>query len=304
MFLKEVQSIETVDGKKLFFTGEYYLRAFANFGMAPVRYITQAGYRQIGETVRDFTLETRSIPISIYTTQNMERSEYWRERARILDIFRPNRGAARLNQLKLTLRREDDSKRFIYCFYESGLEFQDDNEQENAFRIQTTVNLFCPNPIFYDSGAISISPSADVASELVFPITFPIIFGSSGAVYNTGNLNYEGTWRAYPVITIDGPYTTATLTLQPFNIGILLANSIGIGEQRIISLSESNFSIVDENGLDKFSDVQTANLVDFNIRPSDQLSAGETQSIEVNLLNGVDGTSAVTIDYNTAYIGI
>jgi hypothetical protein len=206
--------------------------------------------------------------------------------------------------LKLTLRREDDSKRFINCFYESGLEFQDDNESENAFRIQTTVNVFCPTPIFYDSAETVISPSAEVASELVFPITFPISFGSSGTVFKSCNLNYEGTWRSYPVITIDGPYTTATLTLQPFNIGILLANAIGIGEQRIISLSESNFSIVDENGLDKFSDVQSANLVDFNIRPSDQLATGETQSIDVNLLNGVDGTSAVTIDYNTAYIGI
>ena len=118
--LKEIQSIETIDGRKLFFTGEYFLRAFANFGIAPVTYITQRGYRQIGTTVRDFTLNPRTIPLSIFTTENTSRTDYWRERARIMDIFRPNRGINRLNKMKLTIRREDDTKRFIYCFYDSG----------------------------------------------------------------------------------------------------------------------------------------------------------------------------------------
>lgn len=302
--LSEIVSIETVDGQKLKFTGEFYLRGFANFGMAPVEYITQKGYKQIGESVRDFTLSAKSIPLSIFTSENLSRTEYWQERARIIDIFRPNRGLNNLNRLKITIRRKDNSRRYIYCFYENGLEFQDIDDDRNAFRIQTSVNLYCPTPIWYDANETSLSPSASVASELVFPITFPIQFASSGAVFATGDLAYTGTWRSYPTITIDGPYTTATLTLEPFGASILLANAIGVGEQRIISLSETGFSIVDENGLDAFGDVQSANLVDFYIRPDDQVPVGETQLIDVNLLNGSEGTSAVTIAYNTAYIGI
>ena len=302
--LMEVQSIETVDGQKLVFSGEFFLAGFANYGIAPVNYITQKGYKQVGQTVRGVNYEPRTVSLNLFTTQNKTRTEYWLERQRIFNIVRPNRGLNRLNELTLTIRREDGTKRYIKGFYAGGLELTDVDDNENAFRISTTLNIFCPNPIWYDSSTTVLSPATSQGDQLVFPATFPIRFGTSGAVYSTGDLNYEGSFRAYPTITIDGPYTTATITLNPTGEQLILLNAILTGEQRIITLGETGFTIVDGNGDDAFNDLQVANLVDFYIKPSDQFSAGETQSISTNLLNGVNGVSGVTYEYNTAYIGI
>lgn len=304
MQLLEVQKIETIDGRKLTFTGDVYLQGFVNYGMAEPNYVTQRGYVQSGETVRSFTLNPRTISINIFTKarQGATRTDYWDDRARILDIFRPNRGANRLNQLSLTIRREDGSRRKIACFYESGLEFEDVNKDANAFRVLATVTLFCPTPIWYDADIITLDVESAQATQLVFPISFPITFGVSGTQFKTGNLNYQGTWRSYPTITISGPYQSATLILN--NASIRLFNPITKGEQRIIALSESGFSITDADGNDAFNDVQRGDIVNFFIRPSDQLADGVTQEISVTLVGGVDSTSSVTITYSTAYIGL
>lgn len=302
--LMEVQSITAVDGAKITFSGEFFLAGFAGYGLPPINYVTQRGYKQTGETVRAVDYQARTIAISLFTTQNKTRTEYWAERQRIFNLVRPNRGTNRLNELTLTIRREDGSKRYIKGFYENGLELTDEDTQENAFRIQTTLNIFCPNPIWYDSDTVAITPSPSQSNQLVFPITFPIQFGATGAIFSTGTINYNGSFRTYPTITISGPYTTATITLNPTGEELILQNAISVGEQRILTLSETGFTVVNEAGVDKFNDLFLANLVDFNIKPSDQLAAGAVQSIDTNLLNGVDGTSSVTYEYNPAYIGV
>lgn len=302
--LLEVQSVATNDGKVLNFTGTPHLQGFANYGIAPVEYITQEGYKQVGETVRDFRIDSRQVPISLYINSQCTRPEYWELRTKLINIFRPNRGLNRLNELTLSIRFENGEKRQINCFYVSGLEFQDNNQSENAFNISETINLFCANPIWYDDSLTTIIPTATSSSQLVFPITFPIVFGSSGASFNTGELNYAGNFRTFPKITITGPYESANLTLQPNGEQITLSNAIGIGEQRIIELSETGVSIIDENGNSQWGDVSQGDFVQFYIRPIDQYVEGSEQSIDVNLLNGVIGTSTVVFEYRTAYIGI
>ena len=302
--LAEIVSITAYDGQKISLTGEFYLRGFANFGIAQTQYITQKGYKQIGETVRDFTLGSRTIPLSIFTIGNPSRLDYWTERSRLINLFRANRGLNRLNQLTLTIRLEDDTHYSIDGFYAGGLEFQDNNDSRNDFAIETVVNFYCPNPIWRKTTQLSISPSGGVAEELVFPITFPIQFASAGTFFNTGDLAYAGNWRSYPTITIDGPYTTLTLTIEPFGTSIFLNEAIGTSEQRILTLSETGFTIVDQNGDDAFSDLNSGNLVDFYIRPSDQIESGETQRITANLLNGSEGVSGATFAYYENYIGL
>lgn len=300
----EIQKVTTVDGKTLVFSGEFFLPAFANYGHAPVSYVQQRGYRQIGQTVRDFTLDSRTLNLQIFTVTNLSRDDYWRERARIIDVFRPNRGVNRLNKLTLTLALQNGERYKIEAFYAGGLEFQDDNESENSFSFSVGVRLFCPNPIWYAAQGTSIAGIDTGAAGLQFPITFPITFGSAGETLGTGTLNYNGTWRAYPTITLDGPYSTAIITLLPSNTQITLVNPIVTGEQRIITLSESGFTITDGAGADKFLDISSGNFVDFYLRPTDQLAAGATQQINTQFLDAVDGVTAVTYQFNEAYIGV
>lgn len=302
----ELISLTTVDGEALFFSGEFFCQAFGGFGMPPISYQTRQGYRQQGSSVVAFTLSERPIQLSIVTTTNQLRSEFWRERSRILDYLRPNRGTDGLgNELTLTVRRDDDTKRSIKCRYNGGLEFGDSDIQANDFMVNEVIRLQAFNPIWYDSAVVASAPSASVDTDLVFPITFPITFGSDGAIFITGNLTYEGTWRSYPTITIQGPYSTARLENTATGAVITLLVSIGVTEQRIITLSEEGFSIVDGLGTSKFNELgEGSNLVGMDIRPDSELATGVTQQLKATLVNGVSGQSTVTFEYFSRYIGI
>lgn len=302
----EVYSITTIDNKSLIFSGEFFLQAIGGMGMPPIDYQTRQGYRQQGSSVVAYTLKERPLQLAITTTSNIDRSEFWRERSRLLDYMRPNRGTDGLgNELTLTVRRADDTRRSIKCRYNAGLEFGEADIQVNDFMISEVVRLQAFNPIWYDSAVVENAPAASVDTDLVFPITFPIVFGSDGAIFITGDLAYEGTWRSYPTITIQGPYSTCRLENTATGAVITLLVSIGVTEQRIITLSEEGFSLVDGVGTSKFNELgEGSNLVGFDIRPDSELEDGTTQQLKATLVNGVEGQSAVTFEYFTRYIGI
>jgi len=139
---------------------------------------------------------------------------------------------------------------------------------------------------------------------LIFPITFPITFGTSDEFFTTGNITYAGTWRTYPIITITGPYTRANIQQVTMGINIALSVAITAGETRIIDLTPGAQSITDGNGDNKFSDLGAgSDLVDFAIYPDPEV-AGGIQSITAQLVGGVAGVSGASISYYERYFGL
>lgn len=305
----EVLSIATADGQKLPFAGAWIAQGFANFGAAPVNYQTQSGYKQIGSQVLDYNLTERRMTILIRAmSDDPTRPAYWSQRAEILDFFRPNRGTDG-NELTLTIGRLDENgdvvRRSIQCRYESGLEFEDFDNDVNDFIADAGINVIAHNPIWYDSSETILTPSASSSDNLVFPITFPIVFGTPGLIYDTGDLAYTGSWRAYPTMTITGPYTTCTLENLGTGASLDLLVQIGAGDSRIITLSEQRFSIVDNMGDSKFDELSlTSNLKDFFIPTSGEVIAGGAQQIQARLLGASESQSAFEFRYKTAYYGI
>lgn len=304
----EVISIETVDGQKLPLKGAWLDFGFSGFGAAPIQWQSQTGYKRNGARVIDYRLTERRFTVVIGESElNAHRYEYWEARAEILDFLRPNRGD--FNQLKLTLSRLDADglpvKRAIYCFYNAGAEFEDFDSDSNQFRVNVGLEFIAYDPLFFNPSAASLVLVATTQTDLIFPITFPILFGASGSLYDTGDLNYLGSWRAYPTITITGPYESAVLTNYGTGATITLGVPIGAAEQRIIRLMENSFEILDQDGLSVFSELSAgSNLIDFYIPPLGQVIAGGTQRITVNLIGGVESQSAVTIEYSEYFYGI
>ena len=66
------------------------LRSTANFGLPPVRFITQRGPFQDGETALDMRLDPRVIQIEV-VNYLCNRTEFWTTRNELLDLLRPNR---------------------------------------------------------------------------------------------------------------------------------------------------------------------------------------------------------------------
>jgi len=69
------------------------LRSTANFGLPPIRFITQRGPFQDGETPLDIRLDPRVIQVEV-ANYLCNRTEFWTTRNELLDLIRPNRAFA------------------------------------------------------------------------------------------------------------------------------------------------------------------------------------------------------------------
>jgi hypothetical protein len=301
----DVQSFTTFDGEELILANQegdsLFAISYGNYGMPPVEYLIRRGYKQDGSTVVDYTVNDRSIMLTFYQVTACTREQYWQYRAALIDFFRPNRGGA----LTLTVREAGGNKRALKVYAAPGFVFAPTAPDESGFVLQEPLTFVAYDPIWYDPTTASVVVTGTSGSQLVFPITFPIVFDPDGVVFST-TINYVGNWNSYPIVTINGPYTSATIRNVSTGVNVVLFIAIGVGEQRVIDFTPGSQSVTDGMGVDKFGDLSpspNSNLVDFNIRP-DPLVPNGANSFEITLTGGAIGTSSVTIAYNARYVGI
>jgi len=278
--LGDVHQIITVDGKTLTVPdGETVFKAYGNYGAPPTEWITRRGYKQHGVTELDYTLTPRTVSIALYRSGACSRPLYWQYRAELHDLLRPNRGGA----MTLVIREAGGNKRALRVRANPGAIFAPQGDTNN-WNIDEPIDLIAFDPIWFDPTTVSADVSLTVDSNLIFPITFPIQFGINGAQYNYA-ITYAGTWESFPVLTLTGPYTSASIENLATGVKIELLQGISAGETRIITLTPGSQSIVDGSGVNKFSDLSPgANLIEFAIQP-DPIVPGGVQTIRA-LLQG------------------
>lgn len=298
--LGDVIHITTADGNELWFSDpDVKLLAYGNLGSPPTQFITRRGYKQNGSTEVDFLLQTRTISVTLWHSAACDRQTYWDNRSALHEFLRPNRNGP----LTFTIRTPDGDLRSIVVRADPGLVFPA-TPQDNSWMIEEPLDFTAFNPLFFNSELSASALSSGVQTELVFPITFPIQFGASGIYLSTGNITYNGTWKSYPTITLDGPYTRAVITNQATGVVIYMSVAILTGEQRIIDLTPGAQSIVDQDGVNRFSDLGAGtNLIDFNLRPDPEV-AGGVQEITIQLVGGEAGISAASFDYYEMFFAI
>lgn len=298
--LGDVIHIATADGNELFFTGgDFMLSAYGNLGAPPTEFITRRGYKQNGSTEVDYLLQSRTISIEIVRSAECDRQTYWDNRTALHEFLRPNRNGP----ITFTLRTPNGDLRSIIVRADPGATFPS-APNDNSWLIDQPMDFIAFNPLFFNSDQSINILASSTQTELVFPITFPITFGTSGVFLTTGNITYLGTWKSYPTITLTGPYTRAVITNQETGVVIFMSIAILTGEQRIIDLTPGEQSITDQNGDNKFSDLGAGtNLIDFNLRPDPEV-AGGVQTITIQLVDGVGGVSGAEIDYYDMYFAI
>lgn len=295
----ETLSFETVDGDMIVMPGDVYAyETFpGNFGIPPINYITRQGYKQHGVTEIDYILQTREFDLEFWRAPACNRSDYWTNRAALVDFFRPNRGGP----ITLTLTREDSTQRALTVRANPGPIF--DSRQTNDWNIRERLSFTAFDPIWFNPSQNSLSVSSGISTDLVFPITFPIQFGASGLLF-TQSITYLGNWPSFPVLRVDGPYTSVSITNLTTDVSIYLTVPISAVQHRILDLTPGTQSLVDENGDDAFGDLgPTSNLVDFNLRPDPEITGG-VQTIQAVMYGGSAGVSAFSLSYYDRYIGI
>lgn len=289
-----------------FDTTERFLMTEEGLGLPQITYITQKGPFQHGESLIDYRLNTRTIQL-VLRQDSCDRTEYWINRAALLDAVRPNRYVGYdFNPGILRKRFPDGSIREIKVIIEQGPVFAARSlDRWDEFGFTETLRFVAHDPIFYDPtvNTKSFSLSSGILDQLVFSITFPIEFDSS--YYNSGPtpVTYTGTWFSFPVITITGPQFGTTIENLSTGEKIALDYALSAGEVVTINLDYGNKTVTNAGGTNLIGTVTSdSDLSTFHIAPDPEVAGGVNDLSVASMGNNED--SSVVVTYYTRYIGI
>lgn len=285
----ELLYFEAPDGDQFYLTPPHYSVDYGDFGVPPIDFVTRRGYRQHGEQFLDYFYRSRSINVGLYVPGELDREDYYARRASLIEFFRANQG-----MLTFKVRMYDGTEYALDMLLSSGLSFP--SPDNNHWNIEATLSFTAFDPFWYNPVASVPSVSATIPDELLFPAGFPIAFGAGGKVVSTGSFTYVGTWKSYPVITLSGPYATATITNDATGAVLNLIQAIGANEQRVLTFG-SNFTIEDSTGASRFTELGTlTNAANFYLMPG-------SNEIQVQF-TGYTGNTTMSMTYHARYVGI
>lgn len=295
----DILTFDTADGEQFIMpNGVFSYETFpGNFGAPPTNYTTKQGYQQHGVTEIAYTLQPRDFEIEFWRAAACDRATYWANRTELLNFFRPNRNGP----LIFTVTYADGTQRSLTVRADPGPQYPSVNS--NDWNIRESLHLIAFDPVWFDPTEESYTPASSSPTELVFPITFPIQFGAAGLLF-AQVLTYTGTWKTYPTITLSGPYTTVTIANSVTDAAIFMTAALAAGEQRIITLTPGNQSVVDQLGVNKFGDLgPLSDLIHLAILPTPEAPGG-VQTLSINMIGGSAGVSAASVRFQNRFFGI
>lgn len=293
--------LQTADGLQLFVPDQdIKFLTYGNFGAPPVDFITRRGYRQHGATEVDYLLQPRTVTAQLWHTPACSRQLFWDNRLALHEYLRHNRGGPIL----FVLRQPNGQERALIVRANPGLVFpMPGTDGPNNWAVDEPIDFLAHDPIWFDPVLHSELIASTVDNNLVFPITFPITFGSSGFV-STTTVTYTGTWRTYPVITLYGPYTQAIIENVTTGTVIFMMVAVAGGDRRILSLKQGEQSIVDQFGNSRFDELgEFSDLVDFAVWPDPEVPGG-VQVFKCTFFGGIAGTTAMKLEFNTRWFAL
>ena len=292
---------------------DQFSQSFTGMGMPPVKYITQSGPYQHGETVLDYKLQTRLIQY-IHRRNGCSRTEYWSNRSDLINWLRPNRQlVGQLKPGRLRKIQPDGTKRDIEAFLMFGPMFGARNTgQWDEWALTEALRFRCDDPTFFDPALQTVRWTIDADDGLIFyespdwedHLTFPIVFsGDAISAYQTIS-GYAGTWSSFPTIVFTGPINAPRIENVTLGETIELTYNIAAGETVTIDLSFGNKTVKSSSGANLIGTVTTdSTLGTFRIAPDPEAPNGDN----VLYASGAEGalaTTAIALSYYTRYIGI
>lgn len=294
-------------------------------GMPPIEYVTSRGPFQHGETMKDFWLRPRIVQMTI-RHNFCNRKTYWDGRADLLNVLRPNRstitsmlyGSAYYGSYTYggsvacqpgfafgTLRKyyADRRIREIAVMILEGPKFEPRQRgQWDEWSFQEVLRFIAFDPIIYDP-LLHITNLATplVPGQLVFPITFPIVF--SGSTPQVTALQYSGTWMEFPVIELVGPMTNPMITNDSTGETLQLLTSIPAGTVVTICTQPGNKTILGDNGVNYIGFLSAdSDLTTFHLAPDPEAPGGLNQITAIASAGAVG--SAINLKWYNRYIGM
>ena len=285
-------------------TTDRFLVSIGNLGMPQIEYLTQRGPFQHGVTPLDYYLQPRVIQL-MHRRNACGRQRYWDVRADILSQIRPNRQLA--NSFETGVLRKvlpDGNKRDISVLVQEGPRFDPQIGGEwDEWSIQDVIRFIAFDPTFFDPTDETYTFVLSSLTELVFPIVFPIEFGSSN-IDDTETFTYTGTWLSYPTITIVGPLNIPQIWNSVTGEKIVLYYNIPAARTVTINLEYGNKTVEDDLGTNLIGTVTTdSDLATFHVAVDPEAPNG-VNTFRAQGADAVPGETSITITFKDRYIGI
>jgi len=237
------------------------LLSFTGMGMPTIRYITQSGPDQPGETILGFNLEPRYIQYVHARAGQCTRQDYWDNRSNIGTLLSPARQSATATTFqsgRLRVVQPNGTMRDIDATIEQGPIFTArDPSVWNERTFIEALRFKCKDPTWYDPRQVSVTWGIELYEGLIFyqatdypnHLTFPdnAIFGTD-AITATTVTTYTGTWFGYPIITITGPILSPNIQNITLSQKIALDYDVAAGEVITIDTTYGRKSITNNFG--------------------------------------------------------
>ncbi len=275
---------------------QYLLTGIDGIGHVPVVRIAERGPMQHGETDRGYRLRPRRIALAIEMPGG-NRATWLARREALIGLFRAS-------DRPLALRLSNGEwVRQINC-YLSGEMAMTPETPLAPFWQRIGIELYCPDPTWYDPTGVSVPFSLGGGGLLAIPLAVPMQVGAS-SIDQSIAIQYDGTWDAYPIITAKGPITS--LLIQNNTLGDKLdftGVTIAAGDQYVIDCRYGYKTVTRQSdGANRIQDLTAdSNLATFRIGAHPDVPDG-TNSIRVRA-SGLTAASAIYVQFNTRYVGV
>lgn len=277
--------------------GLAYLESDDGFGLPGVTRVTDRGPLQNGVNDLGFRLQPRNVILVLVKPEACPNS--WRGlRQRFLEAFKPS-------DAPLNLRWEfgDGSRRQIDMHFTGGLSLPWTMADRARPSLRDVVNLYAPDPTWYDPDTNSVTWTLAIQDELSFPIEFPISFGSD-VISESVTVNYPGTWLAFPIVTFTGPIVAPTIRNLTTGERLELSYTVSVGESVIIDTRYGYKTVTNNSGVNLISYLSSdSDLATFHIAADPEAADG----VNILFASGSEansGQTSIRAEWNDRYIGI
>lgn len=276
---------------------------------------TARGPLQDGTTVIFQRLNARELLLTI-SRQKCPREDWWTARAWLLDRFRPNRLVAGPYSRPLPgyLRKYlPDGIDYRDLFVEArAIDFTTEAPDQTPGPLQCQITFYAADPLYYGP-VVAGNYTLQGVGGLRFPVAFmapiavgplpplnPWIFGGGFAVAAL-NLTNAGTWHTYPIITITGPLTFASIANVTTGETVTFTGTVPALVTLTIDLTYGQKRAYDSAGTD-YSGYLDGDVGELHIGCHPEAPQGVNQ-IQV-VINGGSIGAVVQVSFRSAYLGI
>lgn len=296
-----------------------------NLGLPDFEWITERRYKQDGVSEVSFRAEPRHFYIE-HRYQGAGREAFFAARTALLNAVRPNRAIfpdPKPALLTYIFVMEDGTQRALQGRAQTPKFPATETDTWDEWGFTNVLEIECWEPSIYDPDEQTYDVPATAATELAFPISFPIYFQDDNIIAS-GVVPYVGNWYSYPTLRVTGPCTSFTVVHQELNKFIYFLFPVISGETVTIDLYNRTVlsSLTDAFGdpVNRFADlgplsdlqafrlepdpVVAQNTIDFYAPGSSSILASydsSNQSEDVQL-QGVSGAGAT--ESSGAQVGV